>query len=66
MPIYDYRCPVCKQVKTALSRDEPVRCYCTSSAQIGDMSSVAMTRLPSSPAFVIKGFSAKNGYSDAD
>ncbi len=58
MPTYSYLCPSCErrtdEVRTVDERDtDRPRCICDR----------LMVRVPSSPAFTVQGFSAKNGYS---
>jgi len=63
MPRYDYRCGECGHVQEqtfaslemANLYDFDLTCH-----RCGEE---AMTRLPASPNFAIKGYSAKNGYS---
>ena len=56
MPMYDFQCPKCKNICTDIlcKHADVVRC---------SEDDEQMNRMPSAPAFAVKGFSAGNGYS---
>jgi len=58
MPLFDFQCERCGRIKLDVlipRRDVLVPCPT-------DIEHGPMTVLPSSPSFIVKGFSAKNGY----
>lgn len=66
MPLYEFECGVCgHRVTCMLSINERDRAPdCTECANEGTQSYwVRMTRRPGAPAFMVNGFSARNGYS---
>ena len=72
MPTYDYRCPRCgarHTLHTSYAEADRQR-YCGTVAprdsNYWGLCRGELERQPSAPAFVVKGFNAKNGYSDAD
>lgn len=62
MPTYTYECPVCGQRRTEVTsvadRDKGTF-FCAFHYPV----SVYLNRVPDTPNFTIKGFTAKNGYS---
>lgn len=63
MPLFDFKCPECGTIKELHfeSFDQAKRCHmwCTVC-----MAHEPMERQPSAASFEIKGYSAKNGYSE--
>jgi hypothetical protein len=64
MPRHDYQCPVCLRI-AELSDEREAWCHCECGFFEGasPAACLKMERLPSAPAFTVKGFNAKNGYS---
>ena len=56
MPIYEYKCPECGKVVEQIDYRIPSR------PTVCPVDAAFMVRIASAPAFVIKGFSEKNGY----
>lgn len=66
MPLYDWKCPTCGRVFEKVvvwdyeanhaTPDDPEAVMCM-------ICHVLCERLPAAPAFVVRGFNAKNGYS---
>ena len=58
MPLFDYKCPWCDHIdRDVLEPAETLWRWCKSCHE------EYMERMPSAPAFSIKGYSAANGYS---
>lgn len=57
MPIYEYVCETCGALFERL-----VACSCRADDQIHETCGTKAVRRPSSPAFTVAGYSAKNGY----
>jgi len=55
MPIYEYNCPSCGLKYEILADSDKIDKECRCGA--------VLQKVPSAPSFIIKGFSAKNGYS---
>lgn len=62
MPIWDYRCPICGRVKEDQQR--PPLCDHCDHPDSGQPA--LMEKLPAAASFIIKGYSAKSGYSRKD
>lgn len=61
MPRYDYVCPECGQEREVyVPFEESQRTTIICKLHCGN---VEMVKKPSAPAFVVKGFNARNGYS---
>ena len=65
MPLYDFKCPRCGALKTIYVQSVtsiPMHIWCEN-VDGGCSGLQQMVRQPSAPAFIVTGFSAKNGYS---
>ena len=60
MPIYEYACPDCGREVERLTPTAPTT---DDDAPRCDRCAAEMSRQPSAPSFVLKGYSARNGYS---
>jgi rubredoxin len=63
MPIFDYKCPACGHVYRDIPGRDRVWCVCKGQRPDGSIEDVECERLPAAPAFSIRGYSAKTGYS---
>jgi predicted nucleic acid-binding Zn ribbon protein len=61
VPLYEFKCPKCGKVETFVYRS-----YENMMGSLHPCSEdmTEMERLPAAPAFVVHGFSARNGYAE--
>lgn len=64
MPTYRFWCPVCNAEREKIQPYSACPPYCNECEDDGSQNyPTRMIRIASAPAFTVKGFNAKNGYS---